>query len=94
MEVHILWHVRHAPNLDGLPVEHRESTGELLIDEEFDDIKIVGVYSSEQVLEAATARTRLLDGFREEPDCFMSDTYTLDKDHWTDGFVSIPVEDV
>ncbi|MET7673081.1 hypothetical protein [Micromonospora luteifusca] len=35
-------------------------------------------------------RARLLPGFREEPDCFMVNHYQLDKDYWTDGFVSIP----
>lgn len=90
MDVHILWHVRHARNLDGTPTQHREPTGELLIDEEFDDVKLIGVYSDEQAVAAAIARARVREGFRDEPDCFMSSAYTIDEDHWTDGFVTIP----
>ena len=47
MDVHLLWHVRHAKNLDGSDVHHRDSSGDGLIDGDFDDVKIVGVYSSE-----------------------------------------------
>ena len=89
MDVHMLWHVCHARNLDGSPVEHRDATGELLIDEEFDNVKIIGVYSEDSRVQAAIARARLREGFREEPDCFMSDRYTLDEDNWTEGFVTI-----
>ena len=45
MDVHLLWHVRHAKNLDGSDVHHRDSSGDGLIDGDFDDVKIVGVYS-------------------------------------------------
>jgi hypothetical protein len=90
MDVHILWHVSHARNLDGSPVEHRVANGELLIDEEFDNVKIIGVYSDDPSVQAAIGRARLREGFRDEPDCFMSDRYTLDEDNWTDGFVTIP----
>ncbi|QIM20394.1 hypothetical protein G7075_03270 [Phycicoccus sp. HDW14] len=90
MEAHILWHVRHARNLDGSPTEHRDPGGELLIDDEFDDVKLIGVYSSERSAESAIARASLREGFRDEPECFYFGTYTVDEDHWTDGFVSIP----
>ena len=90
MEVYVLWHVRHARNLDGSPTEHRDSDGELLIDEEFDNVKLIGVYSSEGSVEAAIARARLREGFRDEPDCFYFADFTIDEDNWTDGFVSIP----
>lgn len=93
MEVHILWHVRHARNLDGSPIQHRDAGGELLIDEEFDDVKVIGVYSDQQSVAAAIDRARSREGFRDEPDCFMADPYTLDQDNWTDGFVSLPADD-
>ena len=86
MDVCILWHVRHARNLDGSPVEHRDDEGELLVDEEFDDVKLIGVFSNEESVQAAIVRACGRDGFRDEPDCFMFDSYTLDEDHWTEGF--------
>lgn len=91
MDVHLLQHIRHARNLDGSPIEHRDANGELNFDEEYDDFKIVGVYSSPEAAQNGMERTRKLAGFQDEPDCFIVDTYTLDEDCWTDGFVSIPI---
>ena len=90
MIVHLVWHVRHARNLDGSPIQHRDEDGELAIDEEFDDCKIIGVYADAVSAEAAITRARSRLGFRDEPDCFMIDTYTVGKDLWTEGFVTIP----
>ena len=42
VDVHLLWQVRHAKNLDGSAVQHRDSSCEVLIDGDFDDVKIVG----------------------------------------------------
>ncbi|MBB4959221.1 DUF7336 domain-containing protein [Micromonospora polyrhachis] len=90
MDVFVLWHIRHARNLDGIPNLHREN-GELIWDEEDgDDLKLLGVYSSEQLADDRIQEARLLPGFRDEPDCFMIAGYELDKDQWTAGFVSIP----
>ncbi len=93
VEVFLLWHVRHAKSVDGSPIEHRDGSGDLLIDEEYDDVKIVGVYSTENAAMAAIDRARLREGFRDEPDCFVASPYTLDEDSWTEGFVSIPVDE-
>jgi hypothetical protein len=90
MDVFLLRHIRHARNLDGSPTVHREN-GELIWDEEEgDDLKLLGVYSSEQRAQERIQRARVLPGFQQEPDCFMVDTYRLDEDQWTDGFVSVP----
>ncbi|MEV4753876.1 hypothetical protein AB0J86_01985 [Micromonospora sp. NPDC049559] len=90
MDVFALWHIRHARNLDGSQTAHREH-GELVWDEEDgDDLKILGVYSSERRAEERIREARLLPGFREEPDCFMINRYELDEDLWTEGFVSVP----
>jgi hypothetical protein len=90
MEVFLLWHVRHARNLDGSPTAHRGEDGELIWDEEDgDDLKILGAYSTEQRAEERIERARWLPGFRDEPDCFHLDRYVLDEDRWTDGFVTI-----
>ncbi|PWU46257.1 hypothetical protein DLE60_16595 [Micromonospora globispora] len=94
MEVFLLWHVRHARWLDGRPTTHRDEAGELVWDEEDgDDLKILGAYSSEARAEDRIQRARKLPGFRDEPDCFYIDGYTVDQDQWNDGFVSIPRDD-
>jgi hypothetical protein len=72
-------------------VQHRDSSGEVLIDDDFDDVKIVGIYSSEQAAAAAISRAQMRPGFAEEPDCFTIDICTVDEDSWADGFVTIPV---
>lgn len=79
----------NARNLDGSPIEHRDPSGELLIDEECDDVRLLGVSSSELPDESAMARARLRPGFRDEPECFCLGTYTVDEDDQTDGFVSL-----
>lgn len=91
VQVHLVWHVRHAPFLNGSPAEHRDEIGDIVIDEEGgDDVKLIGVYSSKLAATAAIERSRTLDGFRDEPECFVTDAYTVDEDQWTSGFVSIP----
>jgi hypothetical protein len=57
-------------------------------EEDGDDLKILGVYSTEQKAQDRIARARKLPGFRDEPDCFLVDAYTLDRDHWTEGFAT------
>lgn len=90
MQIFLLWHVRHARNLDGSPTEHRDPTGELIWDEEEgDDLKILGAYSSEERARDRIERARQSPGFRDEPDCFMVDHYTLNEDLWVDGFVTV-----
>jgi hypothetical protein len=94
MGVFLLWHVRHAPFLDGTPTRHRDEDGTLIWNEEDgDDLKILGVYSNEQHAQDRIARARTLPGFRDEPDCFMTDCYTVDDDHWSEGFVHLPEDD-
>jgi len=93
MDVHLLQHIRHARNLDGAPTAHRDADGELPFDERYDDVKTVGIYSSSEAAQSGINRARELAGFKDEPDCFIIDTYTLDDDCWTDGFVSIPTGD-
>jgi hypothetical protein len=91
VDVFLLWHVRHAPFIDARPTRHRDEGGALIWDEEDgDDLKMLGVYSSEQKAQDRIVRARKLPGFRNEPDCFIVDAYTLDKDHWTEGFITTP----
>jgi hypothetical protein len=58
-------------------------------DPETDD-KLCGVFSSRSAAEAAITHLKRLDGFKDYPDCFLVDTYTLDEIQWTSGFVHLP----
>ena len=53
-----------------------------------DDVKLIGVYSSEQLGRAAIATLSRLPGFCEHLSGFELSPYELDATHWTDGFVS------
>jgi hypothetical protein len=83
MDVFMVWHIHHFELPAG--IDDREVIN--LDDDE--DLKVIGIYSSESQAEAAIARTRLLKGFRDEPDCFVVSGYTLDVDKWTDGYVTV-----
>lgn len=52
-------------------------------------VKVVGIYSSRALAEAAEERTRLLPGFADEPDGFTIEQYEVDLDHWPRGFVRL-----
>ena len=53
-----------------------------------EDVKMIGVYSSEQKAQEAIARVVKAPGFREHPDGFHIDAYEVDRDNWTEGFTS------
>jgi hypothetical protein len=55
------------------------------------DVKMIGVYRTEQDALAARKRLSAAPGFRDHPDGFSIDPYELDQDHLTEGFVSVPV---
>jgi hypothetical protein len=52
-------------------------------------VKVIGIYSSQALAEAATERTRTLPGFVDDPDSFTIEPYEVDKDHWPRGFVRL-----
>lgn len=85
MDVFLLWHVHHAGP------DHRDSDGELSWDEaDGDDVKILGVYSSEERARERIARARKLPGFSDEPECFLIAASVVDDDQWTEGFLTVP----
>jgi len=87
-EVFILWHVHHAPDDDGR-IGHVDEGGEVRIDEEFgDDVKLLGVYSSDALAKERIDSAKHLPGFSDEPDCFMIDKYKINNDEWSEGFVT------
>lgn len=58
-------------------------------DEDDEDVKLIGTYSTRGSAEAAIARLREQPGFSAYPNGFCIDEYELDKDHWTEGFFSV-----
>ena len=52
-------------------------------------IKVIGIYSSETLAEAAMQRAQVLPGFADQPDSFTIDRYEVDEDHWSRGFVRL-----
>ena len=52
-------------------------------------IKLIGIYSSQELASAAMHRTKVSPGFVDDPDSFRIDRYEIDKDHWPRGFVRL-----
>jgi hypothetical protein len=59
------------------------------LNDEEENSKLIGVYSSNESAEGAMKRAKLLPGFREAPDGFLIDRYVVDQDNWTSGYVTI-----
>jgi hypothetical protein len=55
-----------------------------------EDVKLIGVYSTEDVAREAVARIGQQPGFRDHPQGFHIERYPLDADHWREGFVTVP----
>ncbi|WP_316175784.1 hypothetical protein [Bradyrhizobium sp. SZCCHNRI1073] len=58
------------------------------LDENDTDNKVIGVYSSAAEADAARKRKLQFEGFRDYPDCFVVDEYVVDRDAWSEGFVT------
>ena len=52
-------------------------------------VKVIGIYSSERLADAAVERARVLPGFLDDPNNFTVHRFDVDKDHWPRGFVRI-----
>lgn len=52
-------------------------------------VKVIGIYTSRALAEAAEERSRLLPGFADEPEGFSIEQYEVDQDHWPRGFVRL-----
>ena len=57
--------------------------------EDRDEVKFIGVYSSELEAQKAISRLSNESGFKEKIDGFCIDEYELNKDHWTSGFATM-----
>jgi hypothetical protein len=59
-----------------------------------EDVKLIGVFSTEAKAHAAFERLKLQPGFRESVSGFQVNRYTIDEVAWAEGFVAIePGED-
>lgn len=54
-----------------------------------EDVKLIGVYSTKEEAEKAIKRVEAQSGFCDAPEGFHISRYTLDKDHWTEGYVTV-----
>lgn len=54
---------------------------------EYNEVKIIGIYSTKLLAEKAVEKYKQLQGFRDySVECFYIDKYTLDEGSWTEGF--------
>ena len=58
------------------------------IDEESDDVKVIGIYESEEAANLAINQLTELPGFCNHKTGFSITEYLINKNHWTEGFVS------
>lgn len=65
-------------------VEHSYEVGD---HGEYDEIKLIGVYSSRVKAEAIVEKYKNLPGFRDYLDGFHINEHEIDKDNWTEGFI-------
>jgi hypothetical protein len=59
------------------------------IDVDLDNIKLIGIYSSQEKAQGAVQRCSLMPGFKDTPEGFEIVEYELDEDRWDDGYVSL-----
>jgi hypothetical protein len=52
------------------------------------DDKLIGVYSTHAEAEEAKVRTMQREGFKDAPEGFEIVQYELNKDEWSDGYIS------
>lgn len=57
--------------------------------DDHDETKLIGVYSSRSEADAAVRRLRTQPGFSDHPNGFSIDAYSLDQDHWQEGFAAL-----
>jgi hypothetical protein len=50
--------------------------------------KLIGVYSTKDLADNAQERAANLPGFHDKPQGFAIDSYEMNKDHWSEGFIN------
>lgn len=67
-------------------LQHSYEYGEMM---EYEETKLLGIYSSELGAKQAIEKYKILPGFCRYPmDCFSISKFIVNQDHWTEGFVS------
>lgn len=56
-------------------------------EDDSEDVKIIGVYSSIELAQYAVQKSKFLPGFVDYPNGFYIDEYEVDVDHWDEGFI-------
>jgi hypothetical protein len=51
--------------------------------------KLIGVYSNVEEAEAAKARKLQFEGFREAPEGFQISPYEVNRDAWSEGYITV-----
>jgi hypothetical protein len=73
-----------SPPIDLFVVQHLH-----VLEDGEECVKLIGIYSSQAAAQKAVDRLKLQPGFRDTPDGFSIDPYSLDEDNWTDGYVTV-----
>ena len=60
----------------------------VLADCDEEDVKFIGVYSSEDAANMAIERASIRPGFVDSKDGFSIDKYVVDEDNWTSGYLT------
>jgi hypothetical protein len=53
-----------------------------------EDVKVLGIYTTEKKAKLAIRRFKKLLGFKRYPDGFYVDSYKLDEATWSEGFIT------
>jgi hypothetical protein len=56
-------------------------------EDENEEVKLIGIYATEEKAKLAVERSKILPGFCDYPDGFSIAQIEIDVDHWTTGFV-------
>ena len=62
---------------------------ERLVGDGSEDVKFVGVFSTNDIAQSAIEQLGMQEGFRECRDGFSIDEYELDAIQWQEGFVTV-----
>jgi len=54
--------------------------------EDGDDVKVIGIYSTAELAQAAASKLSVEPGFKDAPQGFSIDAYEVDKTFWQEGF--------
>jgi len=60
-----------------------------ILNEDEENVKLIGIYETEELANAAVVKAKTLPGFEDYPDGFHVDKYELNQDHWLEGFVTV-----